>query len=148
MRSPPLRERREDIPLLVRHFTRPGAKGTGLVFEGGAITALQRYDFPGNIRELQNVIERIAILHAGETIDASHVQAMLTVDGKSRGARGSLYQFGALLKDLMHDLERQVLVEAIAANGNSKSAAAAALGTERSHFYKKCRQYSISGQEG
>jgi DNA-binding NtrC family response regulator len=148
LRAPPLRERREDIPLLARHFTRPGARGAGLSLSDSALSALARYDFPGNVRELQNLIERLAILHAGETIEATHVQEVLAGNGKSRAARGALYQFGAQLKDLLHDLERQIIVEAIAANGNSKSAAAAALGTERSHFYKKCRQHGISGQEG
>jgi DNA-binding NtrC family response regulator len=148
LRMPPLRERREDIPLLVNHFVRPGAKGAGMTLAGGAIAALQRYDYPGNVRELQNVIERLAILHRGETIQASHVQEMLSMsNGKSAQARGTLYQFGASLRELLRDVERQIIVEAIAAHGNSKSAAAVALGTERSHFYKKCRQHGIAESE-
>jgi DNA-binding NtrC family response regulator len=136
------------VPLLVRHFTRKGAKGDGLTFSEAALAALRHYDFPGNVRELQNLIERLAILHAGETIEGIHVQEMLSMtNGKSRTARGAVYQFGESLKDLMRDTERQILVEAIAAHGNSKGAAAMALGTERSHFYKKCRQYGIAGHE-
>ena len=148
LRVAPLRERREDIPLLVRHFTRPGAKGDGLMFSEAALAALRHYDFPGNVRELQNLVERLAILHAGETIEGVHVQEVLSMSNqKSRTSRGSVYQFGESLKDLMRDTERQILVEAIAAHGNSKGAAALALGTERSHFYKKCRQYGIAGHE-
>jgi DNA-binding NtrC family response regulator len=56
----------------------------------------------------------------------------------------ALYTFGESLRDIMTDLERKVIAEAIAAHGNSKSAAAEALGTERSHFYKKCRQLGLT----
>jgi DNA-binding NtrC family response regulator len=148
LRVPPLRERREDIPLLVQQFTRPGAKGDGLKLSADAVATLQQHDFPGNVRELQNLVERLAILHAGETIGRHHVQEMLSMsNGKSKATRGSLYQFGVTLKDIMRDVERQVLVEAIAAHGNSKGAASIALGTERSHFYKKCRQYGIADSD-
>jgi len=148
LRVPPLRERREDIRLLVKHFTRPGSKGDGLLFSPEALAALQHYDYPGNVRELQNLIERLAILHRGETIEAPHVQEMLSMtNGKGRTSRGALYQFGRSLKDTLHEVERQIIVEAIAAHGNSKGAAAVALGTERSHFYKKCRHYGIAGNE-
>jgi two-component system nitrogen regulation response regulator NtrX len=147
LRVPPLRERREDIPLLVRHFTRPGAKGDGLRFTDDALEALKPYHFPGNVRELQNLVERLAILHAPETIESRHVHEVLAMtNGKPRAARSTVYQFGVSLKDLMRDVERQILIEAISAHGN-KGAAAVALGTERSHFYKKCRQYGIAGSE-
>jgi DNA-binding NtrC family response regulator len=148
LRVPPLRERREDIPALVKHFTRPGAKGDGLTFTPEALSTLAHYEYPGNVRELQNLIERLAILHAGEPIVVQHVQEMLSMaNGKSKPSRGALYQFGQSLKDALRDIERQIIVEAIAAHGNSKGAAALALGTERSHFYKKCRQYGIAGSE-
>jgi len=148
LRVPPLRERREDIPLLVEHFTRPGSKGDGLTFAPEAITALQHYDYPGNVRELQNLIERLRILYAGDTIAVDHVQEMLSMtNGKAKPSRGTLYHFGQSLKDALRDVERQIIVEAIAAHGHSKGAAAVALGTERSHFYKKCRQYGIAGNE-
>jgi DNA-binding NtrC family response regulator len=147
LRVPPLRERREDVPLLIKYFTRAGAKGDGLEFSSAALDALKPYDFPGNVRELQNLVERLAILHASEMIESHHVHEVLSMtNGKSK-ARTSMYQFGASLKDLMRDIERQILVEAISAHGNNKGAAAVALGTERSHFYKKCRQYGIAGSE-
>jgi DNA-binding NtrC family response regulator len=148
LRVPPLRERLEDIPLLLSHFTRNGARGQGLKFSPEAVSALQHYDYPGNVRELQNLVERLSILHAGETIEAQHAQEMLSMtNGKQRGARGPLYEYGASMRDLLHNIEKQIIVEAIAANGNSKGAAAQALGTERSHFYKKCRQFGIAGGE-
>ena len=83
VRMPPLRERREDIPLLIRHFTRKFAKRLGRnveVVPSHVIDALTRYDWPGNIRELQNLIERSVILSSGrllqvplaEILDGSH----------------------------------------------------------------------------
>lgn len=145
LRVPPLRDRREDIPLLVRHFTRPGAKGHGLVLDESAIVALGNYSYPGNVRELQNIIERMSILHAGETIDDERVRSMLSNGRlKSHAARASLYQYGASLRDLMKEAERRIIEEALAANANNKVAAAAALNTERSHFYKKCRQFGLA----
>jgi DNA-binding NtrC family response regulator len=64
-----------------------------------------------------------------------------------KSARGPVYQRGKGLRELLHDIEKQIMLEAIAAHGNSKSAAALALSTERSHFYKKCRQYGIGDLE-
>ena len=145
LRVPPLRERKDDIGLLVQHMCRPGSSAGGLVFSDDAISALRAHDYPGNVRELHNLVERLAILHPGK-ITAEHVQEILTMgtSGPRAVGRSSLYRFGESLRDLMTDLEKQVIAEAIAAHGNSKSAAAEALGTERSHFYKKCRQLGLT----
>lgn len=144
LRVPPLRERKDDIPSLVQHLCRPGKAASGLHFKADALVALRSHDYPGNVRELHNLVERLAILHPGE-IDAEQVREILTMGTSApRSSRGSLYRFGANLRDLMTEIERQVITEAIAAHGNSKSAAAEALGTERSHFYKKCRQLGIT----
>jgi len=148
LQVPPLRERREDIPALVRHFCRPGTKGHSLTFEAGALEALQAYDFPGNVRELHNLVERLAILYAGEEISREHVRDMLSSHrGTKSEVQSKVYREGSSMKDLMHDLERRVLIEAIESKGGNKVAAATALEMERSHFYKKCRQHQIGGDE-
>ena len=148
LKVPPLRERREDIPLLLTHFTRKGASAHGLSFSEQAVKVLQQHDFPGNVRELQNLVERLSILHGGERIGAEQAREVLTMTpGQRRDGRGPLYEFGRSMRELLHDFERQIMLEAIAAHGNSKTAAAQALGTERSHFYKKCRQYGIGEYE-
>jgi len=145
---PPLRERREDIPLLLSHFTRKGTSAQGLSFSSEAVKVLQQHDYPGNVRELQNLVERLSILHSGERLDADHAREVLMMaNGKQHADHGPLYQFGRSMRELLHDFERQVMLEAIAAHGNSKTAAAQALGAERSHFYKKCRQYGIGDCE-
>jgi transcriptional regulator with GAF, ATPase, and Fis domain len=151
LRVPPLRERKEDIPALVAAFTAQGRKGHGIRFADDGLRALANYDFPGNVRELENLVERMAILYPNETISAASVAEMLnTAPAKKReggAARSALYEEGRSLRDLLHDLEKQIMVEAIAANGNSKGAAAQALSSERSHFYKKCRQFGIGGED-
>ena len=148
LQVPPLRERTEDIALLIAHFTSQGKKGHGLQVTADAVDALRAYDFPGNVRELENLIERLAILFPNEAISAQTVREVLAATPMSQKAkRGPIYQHGRALRELLHDLERQIMVEAIAAHGNSKTAAAQALGTERSHFYKKCRQYGIGELE-
>jgi DNA-binding NtrC family response regulator len=145
LRVPPLRERKDDIPALVQHFCRGGR---GVTFSESALAVLRHHGYPGNVRELQNLVERLIILHPGE-VSAEQVQEILTMGtGTPRPSRGTLYRYGAGLRDLMQELERQILLEAIAAHGNSKSAAAEALGTERSHFYKKCRLFGITDSEG
>ena len=148
LRVPPLRDRRQDIGQLVEHFTSPGTRGAGLRLGEDAIAALMQYDYRGNVRELQNIVERLAILHGGSVVGSEEVREMLSMgEGKRKSCRGTLYEHGTTLKELLRDLERQIITEAILAHGNSKGAAAQALGTERSHFYKKCRQYSIGGQD-
>jgi transcriptional regulator with GAF, ATPase, and Fis domain len=145
---PPLRERKEDLPALLAHFTNAGRKGHGLQLAPDAIASLATYDFPGNVRELENLVERLAILFPNEIISAATLRDVLTTNHLSqKPIRGALYQRGRPLRELLHDLERDIMVEAIAAHGNSKGAAAQALGTERSHFYKKCRQYGIGEAE-
>jgi DNA-binding NtrC family response regulator len=148
LQVPPLRDRKEDIASLIGHFTGPGRKGHGLQVTADAVEALKEYEFPGNVRELENLIERFAILFPNELISSQTVREMLAATPVSHKVqRGPIYQRGRALRELLHELERQIMVEAIAAHGNSKSAAAAALNTERSHFYKKCRQYGIGDLE-
>jgi DNA-binding NtrC family response regulator len=145
LRVPPLRERKDDIGALVGHMCRPGSTASSLSFREDALAALRTHDFPGNVRELNNLVERLAILHPGE-ISAEQVQEILSMGSSTprAGKSVALYRFGESLRDIMTDIERKVIAEAIAAHGNSKSAAAEALGTERSHFYKKCRQLGLT----
>ena len=145
---PPLRERNEDFPALVAHFTRQVAKQNGWkekIFSDDAIGELRRYTWPGNVRELRNIVERIVLLSPEDAVTDDDVrQALPTGElsvsgGFTTGAttrRGTLEQRTAAF-------EREVLVTEIRRHNFHMTNVARALGLERSHFYKKCQQLGI-----
>ncbi len=140
---PPLRERLDDVPLLAELFLRRAAERNRRSvrrFDEAALIALKGYDYPGNVRELQNLIERMVILAEGEVLGADDVEAALP--GR-RAGKEALYRPGRTLKELLEDVERTILRQAIAAHGG-RAAAARALEVERSFFYKKCKRLGIA----
>jgi DNA-binding NtrC family response regulator len=151
VRTPPVRDRREDIPMLVEHFAVQAAQRSGcapLRFTDGALTALQRHDYRGNVRELQNIVERLTILTEGEDVSAEDITDVMG-EGRVRRADGAtgVYRPNTTMKELLREAEASIIRSAIAQNGDSKLAAAAALGVERSHFYRKCRQLGIGASD-
>jgi DNA-binding NtrC family response regulator len=140
---PPLRERRDDIPLLAEHFARQVAEQNGWKTRGFQTEALQelgRYAWPGNVRELRNIVERLLLVAPGE-VDAASVRQVLTsrtVSGPTDA--GSL---GGSLADRVAAFEREAVLSALAAHGHRVAETARALGLERSHLYKKCQQLGI-----
>jgi DNA-binding NtrC family response regulator len=137
---PPLRARRDDIPLLARHFVRLAAKNNDrpeMAITDGALAALTAYSFPGNVRELRNVIERLVILTPDATIDEADVQTCLG-GGLGKGT-GGLFRPGVPFRVLAEEAERTILEEALRHHEGQMAATARALGLERSHLYKKCR---------
>jgi two-component system, NtrC family, nitrogen regulation response regulator NtrX len=148
---PSLRERAEDIPLLVRHYMEYFARENNVRpkrITAAALEALQRYRWKGNIRELRNTVERLMIMTAGDLIDVTDLPesvrtpqagpplAARTAD--SEGARpGTLREF----KDLT---ERAYLVGKLRENGWNISKTAETIDTPRSNLYKKLEQYQIS----
>jgi two-component system nitrogen regulation response regulator NtrX len=132
---PPLRDRAEDIPLLIEHFAAEIAvetKGKRKRFAAGAIDLLRRYPFPGNVRELRNLVERLIIMTPGPAIDADPVRAILP-QGQERARKAKR------LSDGVRDFERQQIEAALASEG-TVTKAAARLGLERSHLYKKMKK--------
>jgi two-component system, NtrC family, nitrogen regulation response regulator NtrX len=145
---PALRERRDDLPQLVQHFLETLARETGRrvpEFTGSALQALAHYDFPGNVRELRNLVERLVIMNPGARIGAEQVGAALprvspvaaTEDGAGPSA----------LADAVRDFERRHIEAALAAEAGNMTRAAARLGLERSHLYKKLRQLGMRAEE-
>jgi two-component system nitrogen regulation response regulator NtrX len=135
---PPLRERSADIPLLVHAFADELGRGRKRQFSDEAVDALARHPFPGNVRELRNLVERLLIMNAEETIGAAHVRAVLpdlpdAGDGDVR------------LADAVRAFERRAIERAIAEAGGNVTHAAARLGLERSHLYKKMKKLGMSG---
>ena len=140
---PPLRDRREDIPLLVEHFLRKHVRPGGrlLALEPDALDPLMAHDWPGNVRELENAIESAIALCAGERLRASDFAI-----GNERAARHR-----ALPADLPLSLaayERCVIERALSESAGDATRAAAKLGIGRSTFYRKLTKHGLSARPG
>jgi len=149
---PPLRERPEDFPALVAHFAAQVAAQNGWkekIFAADAIAELRRYGWPGNIRELRNVVERLVLLAGEGSVTAADVRLILPVADRateSAAARsGSSMQTGTLA-ERAEAFEREVLLSEIRRHNFHMTNVARALGLERSHLYKKCQQLGIDLQ--
>ncbi|HET9653294.1 MAG TPA: sigma-54 dependent transcriptional regulator, partial [Usitatibacter sp.] len=141
LKMPSLREIPEDIPLMVREVLERLARQSGNpppVMSEEAMLALRRYDFPGNVRELENILERATALCSGNTIDAGDLY--LTQGGgreKAGAADGSLGTRGLPLHEFLDQVEREAIMKALEATRFNKTAAAKLLGiTFRSLRYR------------
>jgi two-component system, NtrC family, nitrogen regulation response regulator NtrX len=148
---PPLRRRREDLPALVEHFARQVSAQNGwkqVGFTASAIEELKDYAWPGNIRELRNVVERLLLL-AGTEVDAEEVRlALPAVRPSANDASDNVVTIGATgsLSQRVMAFERVTVLAELEHNGRHITQAAKALGLERSHLYKKCQQLGIDLQ--
>jgi two-component system, NtrC family, nitrogen regulation response regulator NtrX len=146
---PPLRERPEDIPALARHFAAQIAKQNNwkdVTFFDDAMQALQAHSWPGNIRELRNVVERLLLFAEDNTITAATAEAALPRQAGAAAAVSLDLGSGALASRV-EEFERQVILEEIKRQNHHITNAAKALGLERSHLYKKCQQLGIDVRE-
>jgi two-component system, NtrC family, nitrogen regulation response regulator NtrX len=137
---PPLRERSDDIPLLVDHFARVVAEQND--WKAREITAeayaeLQRYSWPGNVRELRNVVERLMLL-ADDRVDLATVRQALPLAEPLMPALST-----GNLSERMDVHEREVIIAELKKHAYKMTDTARALGLERSHLYKKCQQLGI-----
>jgi DNA-binding NtrC family response regulator len=149
---PPLRERREDIPLLAAHFLgkrrgagpRPRPRPGSIAAD--AMALLSAYRWPGNIRELENVIERAAILSDGDEIRARDLPP-LEARATAPGPAGLTVDLDRPLKDVVDDaverVEREAILAALRAEEGSPSRAARRLGISRAAFYNKVKRHGI-----
>ncbi len=140
---PALRERREDIPALVKHFALQVAEQNGwkpVSFSEDALRQLQQYHWPGNVRELRNLVERMLLLSSGERIEAETVAMVLPQTASPAGhpvaAQGTL-------AERVQNVEREIVLAELKRNHYQMSNTARSLGLERSHLYKKCEQLGI-----
>jgi len=146
---PPLRERSEDLPALVDHFARLVSAQNGwkpVPFSTAAIDALKEYSWPGNIRELRNVVERLLLL-AGAQVEAEDVRVALPAGKATEPTRIGLggEATGPLAQRVLA-FERDVVLAELERHGRHVTQTAKALGLERSHLYKKCQQLGIDLQ--
>jgi len=149
---PPLRERLEDFPVLVQHFAQQVATQNGWkekLFAKDAIDELRRYGWPGNIRELRNVVERLVLLSGEKPVSAAEVRLVLPAsgDGLASAVNGSDSGFASLgtgtLVERTEQFEREVLFAEIRRQNFHMTNVAKSMGLERSHLYKKCQQLGI-----
>jgi two-component system, NtrC family, nitrogen regulation response regulator NtrX len=143
---PPLRERKEDVPLLTRHFLRELSAHYGRSHReitDDAIDALMRYSWPGNVRELRNVIERIVIMNPTATrFDRKHLPPLVYRDGSRRS--GSEFM---TLHQARAAYERDYILKKLDDNHGNISRTAEVLGLERSHLYRKMKTLGIAVKE-
>ena len=146
---PPLRQRLEDLPALAEHFARQVSAQNGwksVPFTQDAVEALARYQWPGNIRELRNIVERLLLL-ADQAVDAEAVRVALP-SSVTRQHSSTAQSFDATgpLAERMLAFERAIVFAELERNHKHITQTAKALGLERSHLYKKCQQLGIDLQ--
>ena len=138
---PPLRERREDIPKLVRHFMakyNSEMNKNCVTIDDEAMQVLINYEWKGNIRELQNVIERAVIFAEGDTIKASDIGIFNDTEIKNEDKGLDLHQ-------AMKNYERQFIIQALNKCDGNKAHAARSLGVGLSSLYRKIDELNING---
>ena len=146
---PPLRERREDIPLLVRHFMQVlsvehGRRPREVAAE--VLDALSLLPWPGNVRELRNILERLVIMTPGERIELGHLPASLTAAAPARAAGDAgaepASEDGSLLA-AREAFERGYILRRYRECGGNMSRTAESLGVERSNLYRKMKAFGL-----
>jgi two-component system nitrogen regulation response regulator NtrX len=149
---PPLRERRDDIPLLAAHFLKELAQENETppkTISPQALEALANLPWPGNVRELKNFIWRLAILSPGPHLDVQDL-SLASPAAAAQASPGGLEGFLTLsdFREARSEFEREFLRRKLAEHHGSVSATAAAVGLERSHLYRKLRAYGLeAGKE-
>jgi two-component system nitrogen regulation response regulator NtrX len=143
---PPLRERAEDVPVLVEHFAAQVCAQNGwkpVPFTSGAIDAMRTYPWPGNVRELRNMVERLLLLATGGVVDAATVELALP-RAKSAVVVTSSRTLSGTLAQQIASVEREAILAELQRQNHHITNTAKALGLERSHLYKKCEQLGIN----
>ena len=142
VKLPALRERREDIPLLARNFADRQAEVNGLPrteFSADALQFLTRLPFPGNIRELKNLVERTILVSGKPILDASDFDAQYLRQDEPKAAAGSV-----LAGMTLDEIERQTILQALERYKGNLSQVAMVLGISRAALYRRLEKYGIS----
>ena len=142
VKLPALRERREDIPLLVRHFADRQAETNGLPrteFSADAMQFLSRLPYPGNIRELKNLVERTILVSGKPTLDASDFDAQYIRHNDQKAAESTSF-----IGMTLDEIERQTILQALERHKGNLSQVAMALGISRAALYRRLEKYNIN----
>jgi two-component system, NtrC family, nitrogen regulation response regulator NtrX len=144
---PPLRDRREDIPALVQHFSDRLTKGGGVPsrrFDEGALLLLQQRQWSGNVRELRNAVERLLILAPGKSITAADVTRLLGDTAAADAMGVAAAPAGGTFEAFKHEAERSFLAAKLREHDWNVSETARTLKMPRSNLYKKIERYGLS----
>lgn len=139
---PSLRDRKQDIPLLVGHFVQRYSLARPLKVSPEIMTLLQNYSWPGNVRELKNWVERACILTKGDTIECWDFEAPLEITESDFDSATDNSEERSL-KTARADFEKQYILKMLTENGGNISRTAQTIGVERSHLHKKIKLYGI-----
>ena len=151
LRLPPLRDRREDIPLLAAHFLDCISREHGVKFtlSDEALRTMMRHDWPGNVRELENSVERACALSSGPVLHLGDLPTQLQQQGlearRVAAAVGEEREEGGAPEVMtLADLERQAILGAIRTLNGDKLQAAKLLGIGKTTLYRKLKEYGIA----
>ncbi|GMR04397.1 MAG: sigma-54 dependent transcriptional regulator [Thermodesulfobacteriota bacterium] len=145
---PPLRERMDDVPLLMEHFLNEFSNQTtreAPQVEKQALDMLRRYNWPGNVRELKNLMERLVIMTPGDTITVDDLPEYI-VGIERPPYSGNLFG-NSHLRDARRVFEKEFILRKLKLNNGNIAKTAEAIGVERSHLYRKIKNYGIEYDE-
>lgn len=145
LRVPPLRERREDIPMLVTHFTKLAPKRFGVPykrFSPAALETLAQSDWPGNVRQLKNAVVRLMILSGGEMVERRDVVHLVSSDGTGPGIPSDMMALETL-SEFKEAAERAYIELKLREHEWNVSEAARRMGMPRSNLYKKIERHGL-----
>jgi DNA-binding NtrC family response regulator len=141
--TPPLRERKEDIPMLLDRFL---SRHGHYIVSGEIMDALMRYDWPGNVRELQNCADRMAAMNPGPQLQMEDLPSALQYE-KANPASADLATLQAATERMpiipLQELEKRAIKEAIEQTNGDRSVAAVMLGIGRTTLYRKLKAYNL-----
>ncbi len=135
---PPLRDRRDDIPLLIEHFLKRFDHENGKRITSDAVDLLCGYDWPGNVRELENIIERMVVLQENDTLTADDVPPKIR-----NGWKGCAEDEPDITNMTLQDLEKRHLIRVLSETNWQKRKASSILGINTSTLYRKLQRYGL-----
>lgn len=141
---PPLRERKEDIPILIEHFMRFNPDFRGKRFSKQALKVLSDYPWPGNVRELQNVIYRVLLLSNSDIIEPTDLPADVFVNQNGNMDYDS-YRVASVQGRRLKDVEREHILRVLKDVGGQRGKAAEILGIDPKTLYRKLQSYGVKG---
>jgi DNA-binding NtrC family response regulator len=147
MTIPPLRQRREDIPLLTAHFLKlfqPSDGASGITLSSQVLDILSLYGYPGNVRELRNILEHLSLLYPGEKIKPAHLPTHMR-DSAYIGNLFETFTVEKPLREATQEFEARYIEKVLRAAGGSKTQAAALLGISRKVLWEKLNR--IAGRD-